>query len=108
MARMMLTRLGYTVLAAKDGVEAVEIFKQHQYDIHYVLSDLTMPRMDGWETIAALRKLSPDIPVILSSGYDKAQVMAVMAGDHSELPQAFLGKPYKLKELSEAIRQVLG
>jgi nitrogen-specific signal transduction histidine kinase/ActR/RegA family two-component response regulator len=108
MARMMLTRLGYTVLAAKDGVEAVEIFKQHKYDIHYVLSDLTMPRMDGWETIAALRKLSPDIPVILSSGYDKAQVMAVMANDHSELPQAFLAKPYKLKELSEAIRQVLG
>ncbi len=108
MARMMLTRLGYTVLEAMDGVEAVEIFKQHQDDIHYVLSDLTMPRMDGWETIAALRKLSPDIPVILSSGYDKAQVMAVMAGDHTELPQVFLGKPYKLKELSEAIRQVLG
>ena len=107
MTRTMLTRLGYKVLEAKDGVEAVEIFKQHQDDIHYVLSDLTMPRMDGWETIAALRKLSPDIPVILSSGYDKAQVMAVMAGDHSELPQAFLAKPYKLKELSEAIRQVL-
>ena len=108
MARMMLTRLGYTVLEAEDGVEAVEIFKQHQDDIRYVLSDLTMPRMDGWETIAALRKLSPNIPVILSSGYDKAQVMAVMAGDHSELPQAFLAKPYKLKELSEAIRQAMG
>jgi two-component system, cell cycle sensor histidine kinase and response regulator CckA len=52
--------------------------------------------MDGWETLAALRKLSPDIPVILSSGYDEAQVMA---DEHAEQPNAFLGKPYQLKYL---------
>lgn len=67
MARTMLTRLGYRVLEAKDGVEAVAIFQQHQNEIRFVLSDLTMPRMNGWEALAALRKLSPDIPVILSS-----------------------------------------
>jgi CheY-like chemotaxis protein len=60
--------------------------------------------MNGWETLMALRKLVPDIPVILASGYDEAQVMA---GDHTEWPQAFLGKPYKLKGLSEAISQAL-
>ena len=76
MAKIMLTRLGYVVLEAKDGVEAVEIFQQHQDEISCVLSDLTMPRMNGWETLAALRKISPKIPVILSSGYDEAQVMA--------------------------------
>ncbi len=101
-ARIMLTRLGYAVLEAKDGAEAVEIFKQHQDDIRCVLSDLTMPIMDGWETLTALRKLSPNIPVILSSGYDEAQVIA---GDHPERPNAFLGKPYQLKGLSEAIRR---
>ncbi len=101
-ARIMLTRLGYAVLEAKDGAEAVEVFKQHQDDIRCVLSDLTMPIMDGWETLTALRKLSPDIPVILSSGYDEAQVIA---GDHPERPNAFLGKPYQLKGLSEAIRR---
>ena len=89
MAKMMLTRLGYTVLEAKDGVEAVEIFQQHQDEIRCVLSDLTMPRMDGWETLAALRKLSPDIPVILSSGYDEAQVMA---DEHTEQSQCIPGK----------------
>ena len=52
----------------------------------------------------ALRKPVPDIPVILASGYDEAQVMA---GDHTEWPQAFLGKPYKFKGLSEAISQAL-
>jgi PAS domain S-box-containing protein len=104
MAKMMLTRLGYTVLEARDGAEAVEIFQKHPDEIIFVLSDLTMPRMDGWETLAALRRLSPDIPVVLSSGYDKAQVMA---GDHTEQPDAFLGKPYQLKGLRETINRVL-
>ena len=58
-----------------------------------------MPRLNGWETLTALRRLSPDLPVILSSGYDKGQVMA---GDHPELPQVFLCKPYKLKDLGDA------
>ena len=104
MARMMLTRLGYTVLESKDGVDALEIFQQHQDKIRFVLSDLTMPRMDGWKTLAALRKLSPGIPVILSSGYDEAQVMA---GEHPEQPNAFLGKPYQLKGLRETISRIL-
>jgi CheY-like chemotaxis protein len=104
MARIMLTRLGYTVIEAKDGNEGLERFKQHQDEIRCVLSDLTMPRMDGWETIAALRKLSPNIPVVLSSGYDEAQVMA---DEHAEHPNAFLGKPYQLKSLGDAIRRVV-
>jgi CheY-like chemotaxis protein len=104
MARMMLTRLGYTVIEAKDGDEGLEIFKQHQDEIQCVISDLTMPRMDGWETIAALRQLSPDIPVILSSGYDEARVMAY---EHTEHPNAFLGKPYQLKSLGDTIRRAV-
>jgi CheY-like chemotaxis protein len=60
--------------------------------------------MDGWETLTALRQIAPDLPVILASGYDKAHVMA---GDHPEWPQVFLGKPYKLKGLSDAIGQAL-
>ena len=103
-AKKMLTRLGYTVLEAKDGVEAVEIFRQHQDEICCVLSDLAMPRMDGWDTLDAMRKLSPDITVILSSGYDEAKVMA---GEHPERPNAFLGKPYQLKRLSDTISRVL-
>jgi len=104
MATIMLTRLGYRVIDAKDGVEAVMLFQQHRQEIRWVLSDLTMPRMDGWETLTALRKLSPDIPVILSSGYDEDQVMA---GEHPERPNAFLGKPYQLKGLSDTIDRIL-
>ena len=104
MAAAMLEMIGFTVLKAKDGIEALEVFGKHQSEIKFVLTDLTMPRMNGWETLTALRKLQPNIPVILASGYDLAHVME---GDHPELPQAFLGKPYNLKGLSDAIRQAL-
>ena len=80
------------------------MFRQHKDEIRCVVCDLTMPRMDGWETLAALRKLAPGLPVVLASGYDKA---SVMAGDHPELPEAFLGKPYRLDELRDAIRRAL-
>jgi two-component system, cell cycle sensor histidine kinase and response regulator CckA len=103
-AAAMLERLGFSVLEAKDGIEAVEKFVQHQDEIRFVLCDLTMPRMNGWETLTALRELAADIPVILASGYDKAQAMA---GDHPELPQVFLGKPYQLSQLRDAISQAL-
>jgi two-component system, cell cycle sensor histidine kinase and response regulator CckA len=104
MAAAMLKCLGFSVLEAKDGVEAVEVFRQHQHEIRCVLCDLTMPRLDGWDTLPALRKLAPDFPVILTSGYDRAHVMS---GEHPEWPQVFLDKPYTLKGLSEAINQAL-
>ena len=100
MATMMITRLGFRVLVAKDGVEALEVFRQHQDEIRCVLCDLTMPGMDGWETLAALRALRPDLPVILASGHDEAQVMQ---GDHPELPQAFLHKPYRMADVQAAL-----
>ena len=105
MVKEMLTLLGFTVLEAGDGVEAVEVFRRHSDEIRCVICDLTMPRMDGWETLAALRSLSPGIPFVLSSGYSEEQVMI---GDHTELPQAFLGKPYRFEELTDMIRRATG
>ncbi|MDZ7696341.1 MAG: response regulator [Deltaproteobacteria bacterium] len=99
----MLEYLGWRVLAARDGMEGVAIFRERSEEIDWVLSDLTMPRMDGWKTIAALRQIRPEIPVILASGYDEA---SVMSGDHAEQPQVFLGKPYSLEDLRAAIGKV--
>ncbi len=99
-----LKKSGFTVLVAADGVEAVEIFGQHREEISCVMCDLTMPRMNGWQTLAALRKLAPDIPVILSSGYSESQAME---GDHAERPQAFLSKPYEFKTLVETIVRIM-
>ncbi len=100
----MIERMGFTLLTAKDGVEAVEVFRRHRDQIRCVITDLTMPRMDGWETLTALRQLEPSLPVILASGYDKSQVMA---GAHPHRPQVFLGKPFSLRQLQEALTQVL-
>ncbi len=98
-----LQRFGFKVFVAVDGVEAVELFEQHRDEINCVLCDLTMPRMGGWETLDALRGLVPGLPVILSSGYDDAKVME---GHHTELPQAFLHKPYEFKALLGTINRV--
>lgn len=100
MAKAMLERLGCEVTVACDGLEAVEIFRERKHEFHTVLLDLSMPRMDGWETLVALRKLRPDIPVVLTSGYDQAHAMK---GDHTEQPQAFLCKPYQMKDLKEVL-----
>jgi PAS domain S-box-containing protein len=99
-----LGRLGLSVITARDGCEALEMFQQHRTEIGCVLCDLTMPRMDGWETLAALRRQDPTLPVILSSGYTEGDALA---GFHAYRPQAFLGKPYNLDALGDALRRVL-
>jgi len=100
----MIEMLGFSLLTAKDGVEALEIFEQHRADIRCVITDLAMPRKDGWATLAALRELDTDLPVILASGYDEARVLS---GDHPDHPQAFLGKPFGLQQLRDALAQAL-
>jgi two-component system, cell cycle sensor histidine kinase and response regulator CckA len=99
----MLARLGLGVLEARDGVEALEVFRQNRESISCVLCDLTMPRMNGWDTMAALRQLAPALPVILVTGYDVTREVT----ERCERPQAFLIKPYSLQLLREAIGQAL-
>jgi PAS domain S-box-containing protein len=105
MAQAMLERLGYSVIATENGKEAVACFLNHPGDIWCVVCDLTMPGMDGWETLKALRKLEPDLPVILASGYDESRAMA---GCCAEPPSAFLAKPYGLEDLRALLGKVLG
>lgn len=105
MAEIMLTRLGFKVLLAKDGIEAVEIFRKHLDKISVVLSDLTMSRMNGWETLLKVRQIRPDIPIILTSGYDES---VAINGTHPNLPyQVFLHKPYQKAALKDALDRAL-
>lgn len=100
----MLSMLGFEVLSAMGGIEAVEMFQQRKDQILFVLTDFAMPRMNGLETLIALRQISPAIPVILASGFSEEQVME---GNHAELPQVFLGKPYGFKDLKDAVGRAL-
>ncbi len=101
----LLAELGFQVEVAVDGVEALERYRPRADEVALVVLDVTMPRMGGWETLAALRALRPGLPVVLASGYDEARVMS---GDHAERPQAFLQKPFDLGELEAAVARALG
>ncbi len=100
MTEIALVDMGFKVIDAKNGIEAVEIFRHRKDEISCLLCDLTMPHMGGWETISALRAIRNDLPAILASGYDEA---SVMAGEHHELPDFFLTKPYNINKLGDTI-----
>ncbi|MEX2530862.1 MAG: response regulator [Gemmatimonadota bacterium] len=101
----MLSRLGFEVLTAGNGIEALEVFDQHSDRITCVICDVTMPRMNGWDTLAALRERRPELPVVLTSGFDESQAMA---GDHPEEPQVFISKPWSRAGLQSAIERATG
>jgi PAS domain S-box-containing protein len=103
-AARMVEQLGFDVLTAADGAEAIEVFAEHGDDITCVLLDLTMPRMGGEETFLELRKMRQDIAVVLSSGYEKTELSRRFAGPG--MP-GFIQKPYMLAELRRTLRGVL-
>ncbi len=104
MIKNMLMRLGFTVITASDGIEAVEVYRQRQDEICCVICDLTMPLMGGYETVKALKVITPRVKVILSSGYNKEQATERFAGLE---PAGFIQKPYSQKELAVEIWKVL-
>lgn len=104
MAEAMLELMGYAVLAASGGAEAVKLFKEDPDGVRFVITDLTMPGMDGWETLTALRNIRPNVPVVLASGYDAAYAMG---RDYADQPDVFLHKPYSIGEVRSAINKAL-
>ena len=104
-AKIMLERRGFTVLTAEDGRAALEVFRSRVDEIVVVLLDLTMPRLDGEETFRELRRIRPDVRVIISSGYNEQETTSRFAGKGLA---GFLQKPYGIRPLGEKIRQVLG
>ena len=103
-AKKILERQGFTVLTAEDGLEALEIFRSRADEIVAVLLDLTMPRLDGEETLRELRRIRPEVRVILSSGYDEEETANRFAGKGLA---GFVQKPYGIRPLVEKIRQAL-
>jgi two-component system cell cycle sensor histidine kinase/response regulator CckA len=103
-ATLMLEHCGFRVLIASDGREAIDLFRQHQAEIAGVLLDLTMPHMDGEQTFRELRRLQPDVRVILASGYSDSEVMQRFA---NEALAGALEKPYQLQALCAKLREVL-
>ncbi len=105
MVSSALEILGFHVLAAGDGQQAVDVFRQHAGEIDLVLMDMTMPRMDGREAFLKIRDLRADARVILSSGYSQQDALRDL---REERPMGFLQKPYDLTALASQVRSALG
>lgn len=99
-----LNALGYSVLVAKSGREAIEIFENNQDTINLVILDMIMPEMSGGETYDKLKEIKPEIKAILSSGYSlDGQAERIISRGCND----FIPKPFNMNELSEKIRRVL-
>jgi len=99
----MLKKLGYNVLAAGNGNEAVGIFQQNSDDIDVVILDMVMPDLGGGETIHEIRKINPHAKIVLSSGYGRDPQTAEIL----ERCNGFIQKPFSMKELSELILGIM-
>jgi PAS domain S-box-containing protein len=100
----MLAALGFTVLVAADGREALAVYAEHRDEITLVLLDLTMPHMDGEQTFRELRLMDSGVRVVMSSGYAESDVTARFAGKGLV---GFVHKPYSLTELADQLRAAL-
>jgi CheY-like chemotaxis protein len=102
---MMLEGDGYRVFAAKDGVEAVEIFEAHADEIGLVVCDLGLPRLGGREVFLKMKEMKPSVRAIVASGYMEPNL-------RSEILKAgvidTLQKPYDFRDLLEKIRAIIG
>jgi CheY-like chemotaxis protein len=96
----MLERMGFSVLTAPDGREAVDVFREHADEIACVLLDLTMPHMDGEEASREMRRLRPGATVILCSGYDEQDATQRFSGKGLA---GFLQKPFGMAALKETL-----
>ena len=100
-----LKRLGYTVLTASNGQQAVALFKQATDRIDCVLLDFTMPGMDGPATMQQIRKIRSDARIIITSGYDRQQIEDRFAS--IDPPDDFIHKPFEMKALHEKLDAVI-
>lgn len=99
-----LQTLGYTVILAENGLDAVEIYKNNAGKIDLVILDMIMPKMGGHNTFYQLKAIDPDVKVILSSGYVSEEEVTDILRQGAK---AFIPKPHRIKAIAEEIRKVL-
>ena len=103
--RTLLTKLGYHVLEAADGLEALEMCRTHGDEIRLVLLDLTMPNLTGKETFGRIRESHPGLPVLICSGY--LVDLDEFTRDYGACPDGFVQKPYRFEDMVEMVRETL-
>ncbi|MCB9598313.1 MAG: response regulator [Sandaracinaceae bacterium] len=101
--RRALEELGFSVIEAADGEEALRVYAEHSGDVRAIVLDMTMPGLDGRATFLALREIDPNVRVLLTSGYalnEEARAILDLGVD------GFLAKPFGVRQLSAAMAEL--
>ena len=101
---LLLECIGFTVLAAADGRQAVKLFRQYRTQITCSIIDLAMPNMNGEETFDALSKIDPKVRVLISSGYSESAIATRFAGKSIA---GYIQKPFQMADLRTAMKSIL-
>jgi CheY-like chemotaxis protein len=105
MSHEMLSSLGYSIVLARDGLEAVEKFEASPQAFALLVLDVVMPRLGGPDALAQIRGINPSIPVIFTSGYsEESQTLTSLV---SRGAAQLLQKPFPPKDLARKIREIL-
>jgi two-component system, cell cycle sensor histidine kinase and response regulator CckA len=99
-----LVKLGYKPLIAKNGLEALEIFKLYKDEISLIVLDLIMPKMNGKQAFAEIKKIDKDAKILISTGY---AVDDKIEGFLNQGCHGFIQKPFSLSEFARAVRKIL-
>jgi nitrogen-specific signal transduction histidine kinase len=102
--KAMVEHFDFRVFTAADGEDALRVFRERAGDIDCVILDLTMPHMDGLTAFRELRRIRPDVRVILSSGYDEQEATRHFTGQGLA---GFIQKPYRIHDLQKALGSAL-
>jgi PAS domain S-box-containing protein len=105
LAREVLRRQGYTVLSAKDGIEALNLAESHDGPVHLLLTDVVMPGMNGRELYARAAVLRPGLKVLFMSGYPEDVIAHRGVLDEGV---RFVQKPFSVQSLAAKVRETLG
>jgi two-component system, cell cycle sensor histidine kinase and response regulator CckA len=104
LTKTTLESYGYRVIAAQNGVQGIALFEEHKNELRALITDTDMPYMDGMGVVHAIKKLKPDLPVIIASGSSRdTEQMRRM--DEEQLTN--LGKPFSAEQLLIAVGMVI-
>ena len=103
-AKEMLQQCGFTVIEADNGREALDLYRKNSADITMVLTDIGMPVMDGYELFSELKKLKPELPIIISSGFGEKTIGSRIS---KEEMAGIISKPYNPAQLQEVLKRAL-
>jgi CheY-like chemotaxis protein len=103
MATSILERLGYKVTGQTDSVNALEIFRSNPDEFDLVITDYTMPKLTGLDLAREVRRIRPDMPVLLCTGFSEK----ITPDSVKELGVELLLKPYGVRQISEMVRKIL-